>query len=284
MIDPVLEVLGLSPVWVRRRAGVQTLPSAAVSTALDAAPVATDVSASVNAGSAQPVDAAMPALGRIVLSTELVSTVESAGAAVDANAGTPVASLDWRALRDRVADCRLCTLCNTRTQTVFGVGDEAADWMVIGEAPGATEDRIGEPFVGEAGKLLDNMLRALGLSRQRNVFIANVLKCRPPNNRDPLPQEVAACEDYLKRQVALVRPKVIVALGRFAAHSLLKTDEKLGSLRTRAHVYEEVPVIVTYHPAYLLRSLAEKAKAWEDLCRARAIYREAGGITSDISN
>lgn len=191
--------------------------------------------------------------------------------------GPPVAALDWDALAARVADCTLCGLCEKRTNTVFGVGDREADWMLIGEAPGENEDKQGEPFVGQAGKLLDNMLQSLSLKRGDNVYIANVIKCRPPGNRNPEPDEVASCEPYLQRQVALVKPKLIVALGRFAAQTLLKTDASIASLRGRVHAYEGVPVIVTYHPAYLLRSLQDKSKAWADLCLARDTFRRAEG-------
>ncbi|WP_241026729.1 uracil-DNA glycosylase, partial [Burkholderia sp. Se-20378] len=191
--------------------------------------------------------------------------------------GTPVAALDWDALAARVADCTLCRLCEKRTNTVFGVGDREADWMLIGEAPGENEDKQGEPFVGQAGKLLDNMLQSLSLKRGDNVYIANVIKCRPPGNRNPEPDEVASCEPYLQRQVALVKPKLIVALGRFAAQTLLKTDASIASLRGRVHAYEGVPVIVTYHPAYLLRSLQDKSKAWADLCLARDTFQRTEG-------
>ncbi|SDB97466.1 uracil-DNA glycosylase [Paraburkholderia lycopersici] len=200
-----------------------------------------------------------------------------APAQTGAAARDDVATLDWDALAERVASCTRCRLCEKRTNTVFGVGDREADWMLIGEAPGENEDRLGEPFVGQAGKLLDNMLRALSLARGENVYIANVIKCRPPGNRNPEPDEVARCEPYLQRQVALVKPKIIVALGRFAAQSLLKTDGSIASLRGRVHEYEGVPVIVTYHPAYLLRSLHDKAKAWSDLCLARDTWRAAAG-------
>lgn len=183
-----------------------------------------------------------------------------------------VETLDWDALTERVANCRLCGLCEKRTQTVFGVGDREADWLLVGEAPGQQEDLQGEPFVGQAGKLLDNMLRASVLKRGENVYIANVLKCRPPGNRDPEADEVASCEPYLKRQVALLKPRVIVVMGRFAAQSILRTQASIASLRGRVHEYEGVPVIVTYHPAYLLRSLPDKAKAWTDWCLARATY------------
>ncbi|ALS62132.1 hypothetical protein AT302_22425 [Pandoraea norimbergensis] len=183
-----------------------------------------------------------------------------------------VETLDWEALTERVANCQLCGLCEKRTQTVFGVGDREADWLLVGEAPGQQEDLQGEPFVGQAGKLLDNMLRASALKRGENVYIANVLKCRPPGNRDPEADEVASCEPYLKRQVALLKPRVIVVMGRFAAQSILRTQASIASLRGRVHEYEGVPVIVTYHPAYLLRSLPDKAKAWTDWCLARATY------------
>lgn len=184
-----------------------------------------------------------------------------------------VEQMDWPALREAVAGCTACKLCKGRRNTVFGVGNERADWMIIGEAPGEQEDLKGEPFVGQAGKLLDNMLRAIRLTRsdappEQQVFIANVLKCRPPHNRNPEPEEVAQCEPFLKRQVELVQPRVILAMGRFAVQSLLQTNEAIGKLRGRVHQYHGVPVIVTYHPAYLLRNLPDKAKGWEDLCLA----------------
>ncbi len=182
----------------------------------------------------------------------------------------PIASLDWQTLQQVVSNCQACALAKTRTQTVFGVGDTDADWLFVGEAPGAEEDKRGEPFVGAAGQLLDNMLAAIRLRRGENVYIANVLKCRPPENRDPQGEEVKKCDPYLKRQVELIRPKLIVALGKFAAQSLLGSEETIASMRGKLHDYNGVPVIVTYHPAFLLRSLNEKAKAWEDLCFARA--------------
>jgi uracil-DNA glycosylase family 4 len=175
----------------------------------------------------------------------------------------------WFMLREAVPACTACGLHKSRTRTVLGVGDERADWMLVGEAPGAEEDRVGEPFVGQAGKLLDNMLAALGLARSENVYIANVLKCRPPGNRNPEPAEVAKCSPFLQQQIALVQPKLIVAMGRFAAQALLGTDASIASLRGRVHQYQGVPLVVTYHPAYLLRNLPDKAKAWEDLLFAR---------------
>jgi uracil-DNA glycosylase len=187
-------------------------------------------------------------------------------------------SMGWDELATTVSNCRACTLCEGRTQTVFGVGHKQARWMLIGEAPGEQEDREGEPFVGKAGQLLDNMLRAAKLTRseaepQRQVYIANVLKCRPPNNRNPLPEEVARCEPYLRRQVALVQPEVIVAMGRFAVQSVLASQEPIGRLRGRVHDYRGVPVVVTYHPAYLLRNPLDKSRSWEDLCLAHEVLR-----------
>jgi DNA polymerase len=186
---------------------------------------------------------------------------------------TGVELMEWDALADAVAACRACKLCGTRRNTVFGVGDRQADWLIVGEAPGENEDIQGEPFVGQAGKLLDNMLKALGLSRREKVYIANVLKCRPPGNRNPEPEEVSQCEPFLRRQVQLLQPKIIVAMGRFAVQSLLGTTEAIGKLRGQRHSYAGVPVVVTYHPAYLLRSLPDKAKAWADLCLAREIAK-----------
>ena len=183
-----------------------------------------------------------------------------------------VATLDWPALQQQVSKCSRCPeLVASRSQTVFGVGNPQADWMVIGEAPGADEDKQGEPFVGKAGQLLNAMLAALGLKRQQ-VYIANVLKCRPPNNRDPQPEEAAACEAFLKRQIALVQPKVILVVGRIAAQNLLKVETPIGKLRGSVHTYDDkLPVVVTYHPAYLLRSPSEKRKSWADLCLARKV-------------
>jgi DNA polymerase len=182
--------------------------------------------------------------------------------------------LTWDDLRAAVAACTSCSLHTSRTQTVFGVGDPQADWMIIGEAPGAEEDRRGEPFVGRAGKLLDEMLRAVGRSRDR-VFIANILKCRPPNNRDPKAEESAACRGYLQRQIELIEPKIILAVGRIAAQLLLETDEPVGRLRGSRHQLGDTPLVVTYHPAYLLRSPSQKRKAWDDLCLATRLMREA---------
>jgi len=191
----------------------------------------------------------------------------SAAAAVE-NEG--VDGMGWPELRTSVADCTRCPLHTSRTQTVFGVGNENADWLVVGEAPGAEEDRRGEPFVGRAGQLLTEMLRAAGQERSE-VFIANILKCRPPHNRDPEVEESAACRRYLERQIALIQPKIILAVGRIAAQQLLDTDTPVGKLRGQLHHLGETPLVVTYHPAYLLRSPTQKRKAWQDICLAMEV-------------
>ena len=198
--------------------------------------------------------------------------------------------LDWPALRQAVAGCRACGLCESRRQTVFGVGHPQAHWMVVGEAPGEQEDLRGEPFVGPAGRLLDQMLRAIGVTRRESAaegepalspsqqaYIANTLKCRPPGNRNPDPAELARCEPFLVRQIQLVQPRLILAMGRFAVQALLRTQEPIGRLRGRVHRYQGVPLIVTYHPAYLLRNLPDKAKAWDDLCLAMQTMENAPG-------
>jgi uracil-DNA glycosylase family 4 len=176
----------------------------------------------------------------------------------------------WLRLKQAVTDCFRCQLSETRTHTVFGVGDENADWLFIGEGPGAKEDETGEPFVGQAGKLLDQMLAAIRLKRGDNVYITNIVKCRPPGNRNPSLNEARQCEPYLISQIELIKPKLIVALGKVAAQNLLKCDDSISSLRGKVHYFSNIPLIVTYHPAYLLRSLPEKAKAWKDLCFANA--------------
>ncbi len=195
-----------------------------------------------------------------------------------------IAGMGWDELQQAVSACTACGLCRSRRQTVFGIGHPQAHWLLVGEAPGAEEDARGEPFVGQAGKLLDNMLAAVGLARSGggpadSVYIANVLKCRPPGNRNPEPPEVAQCEPFLQRQIALLQPRLVVVMGRFAAQSLLGTDASIASLRGRVHAIDvagrKVPVIVTYHPAYLLRNLADKAKSWSDLCLARQVAERA---------
>jgi DNA polymerase len=180
-----------------------------------------------------------------------------------------LAGLGWEALGAAVRDCTACGLCKGRKQTVFGVGDRQADWLLVGEGPGAEEDERGEPFVGQAGKLLDAMLGSIGLARGEDVYIANAVKCRPPGNRTPEASEIAACHPFLERQIALIQPRLIIALGRPAAQTLLNTEIKIGAARGRLFDRQGIPVIVTYHPAYLLRNLEDKAKSWEDLCFAQ---------------
>jgi len=206
------------------------------------------------------------------------AAIQRATAVIPAEAGIPshgASRAGWAELRVLVTECRACGLCQQRRQAVFGVGAEAGPWLFVGEGPGAEEDAQGEPFVGQAGKLLDAMLAAIGCRRGRDVYIANVVKCRPPGNRTPTAEEAAACAPFLDRQVELVAPKVIVALGKAAAARLLGTEASIASLRGKVHDYRGIPVIVTYHPAYLLRSLTEKAKAWEDLLFARRMLSRA---------
>lgn len=186
-----------------------------------------------------------------------------------------IAGLDWAGLASAVAECRSCRLCERRKQAVLGVGDRQADWLFVGEAPGAEEDERGEPFVGQAGKLLDAMLAAIDLQRGKGVYIANTVKCRPPGNRTPEAEEMASCFPFLERQIQLIQPRLIVALGRPAAQALLESEVKINAARGRRFEYRGVPVIVTYHPAYLLRNLPDKAKAWEDLCFAQEILTAA---------
>jgi len=265
-IEAVLRELNLYPQWVRRN---------------PPAPVAADAGLAL----------ARPACPELVEtcpeSTNIGVSCPSAGSGqteinnfhADSSVATPapqVDNLDWPKLKQQVRDCTACKLRAGCTQTVFGTGDEKAEWLFVGEGPGEDEDAQGEPFVGQAGKLLDNMLLAIKLRRGQNVYIANIVKCRPPGNRTPEADEIAACLPYLQRQIELIKPRLIVALGKTAATALLGRDAALGSLRGTLHDYRGIPLIATYHPAYLLRSLPEKAKAWQDLCFAvRARHGEA---------
>jgi uracil-DNA glycosylase len=217
---------------------------------------------------------AAPALPIIPADAARSANAARAPNAAAAPTNTPrEAGYDWAQLRERVAACTRCGLAATRTQTVFGVGNLHAEWLVVGEAPGAEEDRAGEPFVGRAGQLLNSMLRAIGLARA-DVYIANVLKCRPPHNRDPLAGESVECLPFLEQQIALLKPKIMLGVGRIAAQNLLRTDVSLGRLRQKVHTFgsSRVPLVVTYHPAYLLRTPADKRKAWEDLKFAREVF------------
>lgn len=246
-----LDAMGI-PVWVRRNPA-RDIPAAAV---VEEVKTAVEIA-----------EAKAPAVTAVRVATPESQVMGRA---------EEIAQLDWDALRARVAQCTDCELYKGRTQTVFGVGNEHAEWMIIGEAPGADEDRKGEPFVGRAGQLLNAMLAAIGFKREE-VYIANMLKSRPPNNRDPRPEEIAACEPYLHRQIALIKPKIILVVGRIAAQSLLKTDQTIGKLRGRKHVYPQgnIPLVVTYHPAYLLRNPSGKREAWEDLKFARRVLAES---------
>jgi DNA polymerase len=245
----ILAELGVSPIWVRR----------------DAPPVARGADAKTPSPAAPD---------ECVTSAPPEKEAGTPGAADRAD----IADMGWEELRRTILGCRACGLCARRTQAVPGVGDENAAWLFIGEGPGAEEDARGEPFVGQAGRLLDAMLAAIGLKRGEDVYIANAVKCRPPGNRTPENAEMAACFLYLKRQIALIRPRLIVLLGRAAVNVVLGEERSLASLRGRTLNYRdgdhEIPALATYHPAYLLRNLPDKAKAWEDLCRARALMRE----------
>jgi uracil-DNA glycosylase len=216
--------------------------------------------------------AALDAMGIAVWTRRGELATPVAGSApAPAAAGAGASPSDWERLEREALACTRCELHATRTRVVFGVGNRGASWMVVGEAPGADEDRQGEPFVGRAGQLLNEMLFAAGVSREQ-VYIANILKCRPPDNRDPRPEESESCEGYLQRQIALVQPGLLLAVGRIAAQNLLRVDTPIGQLRGRVHRYGAagIPLVVTYHPAYLLRSPGQKRKSWDDLCLARA--------------
>jgi uracil-DNA glycosylase len=235
-----------------------------------------------------------PSANRAAVATAIAPRVVAAQAAPAAapDAGRSareqeIAALDWQPLRERVAACRACRLCEGRTQTVFGVGNQQAHCMIIGEAPGEKEDLQGEPFVGAAGQLLDRMLHAIGLTRAaaepaQQVYIANTLKCRPPRNRNPEPDELALCSTYLRRQIELVQPRLLLAMGRFAVQTLLDSSEPIGKLRGRVHRWRERPVVVTYHPAYLLRNPADKARAWDDLCLAAQVASAEDAVQAEV--
>ena len=242
----ILKEMGLAPVWrLRARAATRSEALVEPASAVSARPVPA------------PTESASPAGSR----------------------EERIARMGWEELKAAVAACTACGLRAGCSQTVFGVGDEKAQWMLVGEAPGAEEDRLGEPFVGQAGRLLDNMLAAISLERGANVYIANVLKCRPPGNRNPEPEEIEKCSPHLLRQIALIQPRLIVAMGRFAAQTLLKTDATIASLRGRVHQFAGVPLVVTYHPAYLLRNLPDKSKAWADLLFAKRSIENRGQTT-----
>ncbi len=237
--DSVLREMGLAPLWKLRAPAIRADSPAIVET---------------------------EAMGQVGGIAALPGQADRAAA---------IAAMDWDELRESVAGCRACDLCRARRQAVLGVGDLHPDWLFVGEGPGAEEDAKGEPFVGQAGRLLDAMLAAIGLRRGEGVYIANAVKCRPPDNRTPTPEEIVACRPYLARQIELLAPRLIVALGRPAAQTLLDREVKIAALRGKRLDYRGTPLVVTYHPAYLLRNLNDKARAWEDLCFARAVHRGA---------
>lgn len=238
--EQMLVEMGISPLWVLREP--------------------------VSAGALEPPAVAVPAMIETPPQPSLPAPMEPVSA---------VAEFDWPALLAGIVDCRACDLCKQRRQVVPGVGDRNPDWLFIGEGPGAEEDARGEPFVGQAGRLLDAMLDALGMTRSNKVYIANAVKCRPPNNRTPEAAEMAACRPWLERQIALLKPKVIVLLGKAAAHTILGNDGALAGMRGKRLEYAGIPVAVTYHPAYLLRNPFDKGKAWEDLLFARRLLNGA---------
>ncbi|MDO8261852.1 MAG: uracil-DNA glycosylase [Gallionella sp.] len=261
--EAVLRELNLYPQWVRRG------KPASVETAIEAthsvSPGPSGKPSSLPTGSlkSEGTVAGDSAIGEACAAAAVVPVGKA-----DNSRALRIGELDWPQLKATVRDCTACKLRAGCTQTVFGVGDEQADWLFVGEGPGEEEDARGEPFVGQAGKLLDNMLMAIKLKRGENVYIANVVKCRPPNNRNPDAEEIAQCLPYIKRQIELIQPRLIVALGKTASTALLGKDAPLGTLRGKLHDFNGIPLVVTYHPAYLLRSPTEKAKAWQDLCFA----------------
>ncbi|MGS0740581.1 uracil-DNA glycosylase [Glaciimonas sp. GG7] len=278
-----LDECGVGPLWVRRQVATHqpTMSLELIEGSLAVDPVLSTIALAVPAMSAPiPAIIYVPAVGEVTYAWEdTASTLPASTPA--AIVQTDTASMDWRQLKAAVAACTQCGLCHGRTHTVFGVGDERAKWLFIGEGPGLAEDQQGEPFVGPAGKLLDNMLAAMGVKRGESAYITNIVKCRSTdddgNDRSPSAEEIAACLPYLQRQIALIAPTVLVALGKTAALSLLALDPTtaVSTLRGTVHRYAGLPLVVTYHPAYLLRKPSEKAKVWDDLCLAMRCYASA---------
>ena len=251
--EAILRELNVYPLWVRKN---QPVPSRLGGGEAETE-IHTEAETHIETETQQPA----PGVSRAIV-------------ALNPSSASTASSASWPELKQQVRDCTACRLRAGCTQTVFGVGDEKADWLLVGEGPGADEDAQGEPFVGQAGKLLDNMLAAIKLQRGKNVYIANIVKCRPPENRTPAPDEIAACLPYLERQIAHLQPKLIIALGKVASNALLGNVATIASLRSKTHSYAGIPLIVTYHPAYLLRSPSEKSKAWQDLCLAVRVMEE----------
>jgi DNA polymerase len=264
--------------------GVVPWPLGARAVAVRPADAPADAGAGAGAGAssgAAAIVAPAPVPGAALVGANRAPVAEPAAAPLPHPSQRPpgIEQMDWADLAQAAAGCTACKLCKGRRQAVFGTGRHDARWLVVGEAPGEQEDLQGEPFVGKSGQLLDAMLAAIGVSRDpdgpeasRAAYIANTVKCRPPNNRNPEPEELAQCEPYLVRQIELLKPRIILAMGRFAVQSLLRSDEAIGRLRGRVHRYQGVPLVVTYHPAYLLRNPLDKARAWEDLCLAREVF------------
>lgn len=277
----VQQAMGLGPQWQPREGWFDQHPAELEKQALRQAALAQQAEMAATISSQEPEQpstpipavelprSANPPPVAVNVTMAPVSLPEAAKPAVPASPAAEAAIPSWNQLEQNVANCQRCQLCNTRSQTVFGRGNPQARWMLIGEAPGEQEDKQGLPFVGKAGQLLDNMLAAAGLDRDRDVYIANVLKCRPPGNRNPAPEEILACQDYLQQQIRHVQPTLILALGRFAVQTLLQTEQSIGRLRGQLHQYQGIPLIATYHPAYLLRNLPDKAKAWQDMVLAK---------------
>lgn len=280
--DAALREMGLGPIWVKRDSKDRVPfvadaiapappavepPSATTRILIPPMPAPAAMSMPMPPARAPAVSRAIPVPARSQASQP--SQPDQAHQPADAARYARIETLEWAALEDDIRACRACVLCERRKQAVPGVGDRLARWMLVGEAPGAEEDERGEPFVGQAGRLLDNMLAAIGLDRTQDVYIANAVKCRPPHNRTPERVELAACLPYLDRQIALVQPRLLVALGRPAAQALLDRELAISAARGKRFERQGIPVVVTYHPAYLLRNPQDKAKAWEDLCFAR---------------
>ncbi len=297
--DIILEELGLAPLWIRREL-LQALAEQEAEQAEAAAFVGHDEAHPPHPADtleAPPAEARMAPAEEMPRSAPVIpinrpSSKSGSHTAPASPANTEIdpeeqsrqqraariAGLSWDELQAEISQCRACGLCEGRTQTVFGVGQPGATWMVVGEAPGAEEDKRGEPFVGQAGKLLDQMLFSVSAKRNQEVYIGNVLKCRPPGNRNPQPGEVALCAPFLLRQIALIQPKLIIASGRFAVQTLLSSTAPISALRGKVHQYGDTPVVVTYHPAYLLRNLPDKAKAWQDLLLAKRTVNPAHAL------
>lgn len=281
-----LEEMGLAPLWVPRAAPLAAVAPVADQLAVPPAAAAQDMPATSGKPALPVMAVDLPGVARASETVGLSGNIGADAAAITAPGATApsaaeIERMDWTQLKAALAGCVKCGLCRSRTRTVFGVGDEKARWLFVGEGPGRNEDLQGEPFVGPAGKLLDNMLLAMGLRRGENAYIANIVKCRPigedGRDRPPAPDEAAACMPYLQRQIALINPTIIVALGKTAAMSLLglEKDTALAKLRGTVHNYSGLPLVVTYHPAYLLRKLTDKGKTWTDLCLAMKAYADA---------